>query len=65
VQKNCLTSENIRDVMYVFDYEKTRIDFAKFAYDFAYDPENYDEVNAAFHADSSIDVLKKYIETKK
>lgn len=64
VKKHCLTASHIREVINIFSYEKSKLDFAKFAYDFVYDPANYEEVNDALRP-GSVNELKRYIDTKK
>jgi len=62
---NCFTSEQVRDMMYTFSFEPSRLDFAKFAYDRTTDPENYHIVNEAFTFDGSVESLNKYISSRK
>jgi hypothetical protein len=47
--------------MTLFDFENTKLDFAKFAYDRTYDRANYYKVNDAFEFESSIEDLNRYI----
>lgn len=61
LQNNCLTSAQVREVMGLFDFEATRLDFAKYAYSRTYDIGNYYKVNDAFEFESSVDDLNKYI----
>jgi hypothetical protein len=58
---NCLLASQIRDIMRLFAFESTRLEFAKFAYPFCYDKGNYFLVNDAFTFSSSIDELNKFI----
>ncbi|MEZ4978850.1 MAG: DUF4476 domain-containing protein [Chitinophagales bacterium] len=58
---NCLTSAQIRNVMQVFQWEDTRLDYAKFAYAYCLDKQNYYQVNDAFEWDDSIGKLNKHI----
>lgn len=58
---NCLTAAQIRDIMRLFSFESTRLEFAKFAYPYCYDKGNYFMVNDAFTFSSSIDELNKFI----
>jgi len=60
VKKSCLLSEQIRDILYLFDNESTRLDFAKFAYPFSYDPKNYEEVRNVLNPVSA-EILDNYI----
>ncbi len=58
---NCLTSAQVKDIMLIFDFEGTRLDFAKFAYGRTFDLGNYYKVNDAFTFSSSVDELNEYI----
>jgi hypothetical protein len=61
VGSNCLTSAQVEDIMRIFGFEETRLDFAKFAYVHTFDIGNYFQVNDAFQFESSIDELNAYI----
>ncbi|MCX6291485.1 MAG: DUF4476 domain-containing protein [Bacteroidetes bacterium] len=61
LNNNCLTSAQVREVMKVFTFEETRLDFAKYAYGHTYDINNYYKVNDAFTFESSIEELNTYI----
>ena len=63
-KSNCLTTTQIKDIMSVFGFEETKLEFAKYAYDFCYDKNQYYLINDAFSFDSSIDELNTYIESK-
>jgi hypothetical protein len=58
---NCLTSAQVREVMGLFSFEETKLDFAKYAYGHTYDLGNYYKVNDAFQFESSIEELNTYI----
>ncbi len=58
---NCLTSQQVKQIMMLFDYEQTRLDFAKYAYGRTYDLGNYYVVNDAFEYELSIDDLNDFI----
>ena len=58
---NCLTSAQVKEIMLLFSFEESRLDFAKYAYGYTYDPGNYFKVNDAFTFESSIDDLNTYI----
>jgi hypothetical protein len=64
LQRNCLTSSQVRDLLGVFDFESTKLDFAKFAYDRTYDVGNYYKVNDAFEFESSVEDLNEYISSR-
>ncbi len=61
---NCLTTEQIIEIMKVFGFDDTRLDFAKYAYDYCFDQNNYYTVGEGFSFDSSTEELNEYIETK-
>ncbi|MFM7683799.1 MAG: DUF4476 domain-containing protein [Bacteroidota bacterium] len=50
--------------MTIFGFEETKLDFAKFAYDYCFDVNNYFLVNDAFTFDSTKDELNEYLQTK-
>lgn len=58
---NCLTADQVRNVMNEFDFESTKLEYAKFAYDKTYDIGNYYKLNDAFDFEMSIDELNEYI----
>ena len=60
---NCLTSAQIAQITSLFDFEDTKLEYAKFAYSFCYNPENYWKVNNAFEFESTIEELHAYIES--
>jgi hypothetical protein len=62
---NCLLCSQIREIMNLFSFESTKLDFAKYAYDYVYDLNNYYKLNDAFTFESSIDDLNEYINRKK
>jgi hypothetical protein len=47
--------------MKLFDFEATKLTYAKFAYNHTYDIGNYYKVNDAFDFESSVDDLNKSI----
>ncbi len=61
-QTNCLTSDQVYQIMQTFSFENTKLEFAKFAYPYVYDPQNYFKVNNAFEFSSSKNELSKFIE---
>lgn len=58
---NCLTADQVRRVMNEFDFESSKLEYAKFAYNKTYDIGNYFMLNEAFDFESSIDELNQYI----
>ena len=59
--KKCLLTSQVKEIMLLFTFEQTRLDFAKFAYSYTYDTGNYYKVNDAFTFETSIDDLNAYI----
>ncbi len=57
----CLKSRQVRDIMKLFSFEQTRLDFAKYAYKNVMDKENYYQVNDAFQFENSIEELNESI----
>lgn len=63
-KNSCLTAEQIAKINKKFSFEDTRLEFAKYAYDYVYDVAKYYKVNDAFTFESSIESLDKYIKSK-
>lgn len=61
VRGHAYSADQIGNIMMEFGYESSRLEFAKFAYGFCLDPENYYQVNSAFQFSSSIDELDQFI----
>lgn len=61
---NCLSADQISEVCNAFGFEKTKLDFAKFAYKHCTEPNNYFKVNNVFGFSSSVDELNNYISGK-
>ncbi|MCI5058803.1 MAG: DUF4476 domain-containing protein [Flavobacteriales bacterium] len=56
-----VTAAEVSDLMNCFNFESTRLKFAKYAYGRTLDPENYYLVNNSFRFSSSIDRLHHFI----
>ncbi len=63
VSSNCLTAEQVKQIVSLFDFESGKLEFAKFAYTHTYDIGNYFIINDAFDFSSSIKELDEYINT--
>jgi hypothetical protein len=61
---NCMTSSQVGQIMRLFSFEDSRLDFAKFAYGHTYDLGNYFQINNAFTFSSSVDELNDFIATQ-
>lgn len=60
----CFTVEQVKGLMSLFSFEDSKLDIAKYAYERAYDIDNYYKVNDAFTFETSIDDLNKYIQSR-
>ncbi len=58
---NCLTCNQVKEMMLLLDFEDNRLDLAKFAYGYTYDIGNYYILNDAFDFESTIEELDEYI----
>jgi hypothetical protein len=58
---NYLTSAQVRDMLGLFNFDDSRLQFAEYAYSRVVDPNNYYMVNDAFTYESSIKELDNYI----
>jgi hypothetical protein len=65
LNNNCLTSSQVREVMGLFTFEESKLDFAKYAYGHTYDISNYYKVNDAFGFETSIEELNSYISNQR
>jgi hypothetical protein len=61
----CLTASKIKQVMELFTYEETRLEYAKFAFEYCFDPDNYYQVYDAFTFETSIDELRTFTKSKR
>ncbi len=59
--KNCLTALQINQMMKLFSFESSRLDYAKFAHEHCFDKKNYYQVNDAFQFEHSIIELNEAI----
>lgn len=61
IESNCVTSKQVRKIMLLFDFEDSKLDFAKFAHSRTADPQNYYVINDAFDFEQSITELNNFI----
>lgn len=62
--KNCLSATQVKGIMELFSFEQSKLDYAKYAYDYCWEKNNYYLVNDAFGFESSISELDAYIGTR-
>jgi hypothetical protein len=58
---NCFTANQVKRIMNTFGWEDTKLDYAKFAYPYCYDKNNYFQVNDAFEWSDSVNKLNNSI----
>ena len=61
---NCLNTDQITQICRIFGFEETKLEFAKFAYDFCVEPKNYFKLNNLFAFSSNVDDLTNYIQSR-
>ncbi len=60
----CFSSQQIEKIVALFEFEDNKLDFAKYAYTYAYDLDNYGIVGNAFDFKASKAELLRYIKSK-
>jgi hypothetical protein len=61
---NCLSVNQIREIMDLFSFDDDRLEYAKFAYDFCTDKRNYFQLSDGFKFSSSSDSLNDFLDSK-
>jgi Domain of unknown function (DUF4476) len=61
-KRNCLSTDQVKQVMAEFSFEASKLEFAKYAFKRCTDKDNYFLVNDAFDFSASKDELNKYID---
>lgn len=61
LKNNLLSAEDVKELIYLFRFEDSRLAFAKMAYAHTSDPENYSLVFEAFRHPSSVQHLEAFI----
>lgn len=65
VNSNCMLVSQIKQIVSALSFESNKLDFAEYAYNHSFDPQNYYLVNDAFGFSSSIQSLSDYINSFK
>ena len=65
VSANCLKCKQVKEIMKQFTFESDRLEFAKYAYQYTWDINNYFLLNDAFEFESSVDDLNRFINSRK
>jgi hypothetical protein len=58
---NCMYVGQIKQVMNALSFEDSKLEFAKYAYAYCVDPQNYFQINDAFDFSSSVEELNNHI----
>lgn len=64
VASNCMNVNQISQIASAFGFEETKLEFAKFAYDYCVEPKNYFKLNNIFGFSSSVEELTDYISSR-
>ncbi len=61
---NCFTAQQIKELVQVFEFEASKLEFAKYAFPHCYDKNNYYKVNDAFTFEASMTELSNFVKGK-
>ena len=61
ISANCMLTNQVKQIVELFDFESDKLKFAKYAYSYTFDIENYYQVNDVFSFSSSIKELDQHI----
>ena len=61
VASELMTASQLAEIARLFDFEQTKLEFLKYAYQYCFDKNKYYLVNNVFEFSSSVDQLNKYI----
>ena len=65
IAANYFTTAQVKELVLLFSFENSRLDIAKYAYDYTVDKGNYFLINDAFSFNNSKDALMDYIKNRK
>lgn len=60
--KKCFTVNQIKEILGLYDFESSKLEMAKYSYDYCIDKSNYYLINDLFSFTSSKDELTKYVQ---
>ena len=64
VAANCMNVNQIKQIANTINFEETKLDFVKFAYDYCTEPKQYFKVNDIFSFSSNVEDLTEYTQNK-
>jgi hypothetical protein len=62
--KGCFSTAQIKEILGIFDFEDSKLEIAKFSYDYCSDKDNYYQVSEVFDFDASTEELNQFLENK-
>ena len=62
---SCLSVDQIKQIMAQFNFDKEKLDFAKYGYQRCFNPDDYYQLNSAFDFGSEKEELDRYIKSQK
>ncbi|MFL5752619.1 MAG: DUF4476 domain-containing protein [Bacteroidia bacterium] len=60
-ESNCLSAEQVKEIMGLFSFEQSKLELAKYCYRNCYDKKNYYKINDAFTFEASTTELNEYV----
>jgi hypothetical protein len=65
VGQQCLFTSQVKEILQLFTFEESKLDFAKYAWTYTYDRGNYFKVNDVFTFETSTEELNAYIQSQR
>lgn len=62
---NCLNTNQITEILKLINFEESRLELAKFAYDYCTDKNNYYKLGSSFNFDSSKNELSNFVKAQR
>ncbi len=62
---NCVSTNQIAEILKMINFEETRLELAKFAYDYCTDKNSYYKLGSSFNFDSSKNELSDFVKSQK
>ena len=64
ITANCLNVNQVMQIANLFSFEDNKLEFAKFAYDYCIEPQNYFKLNGIFSFSTNVDELSDYVQSR-
>ena len=62
---NCLNTNQVAEILKLINFEESRLELAKFAYDYCTDKNNYYKLSSSFNFDSSKNELSNFVKAQR